>query len=484
MKRNSAVHLIALFAVLAMSLGVQAQQAPKHHMYKVIDVGTLGGSNSVFGSDSHGLNSQGVLIGGAETPATNPDPGCFTPFFPDCSVVHAFRSQNGVTTDLGVLPGGSNSFPFGINTWGWVIGASEDGVIDPGTGNPEVFAVLWRDSQVINLGTFGGNESTASDVNDLGQIVGFSANTVPDPFSLFGYATQTRPFLWQHGVMRELDTLGGPDGAAYLINELGQIVGQFTLDSNPNPPTGFPSTHSILWEPNGKPVDLGTLGGTSGIPNWINNRGQVVGQANLTGDATFNGYFWEKGVLTDLGNLGGDLSVAWNVNDAGEVVGRADVPGSKTHHAFLWKQGVMTDLGTADGDTCATAFFVNSQGQIVGDSGVCGVVSRHAWLWENGGPIVDLNTLAIPGSGLHLVDADYINDRGEIACHGYLPNGDTHAVLLIPQGDCDDACEARIADSKINPSTIPVRGMPSNRMPAMRGGLARRFHLPSGEPNK
>jgi hypothetical protein len=83
-----------------------------------------------------------------------------------------------------------------------------------------------------------------------------------------------------------------------------------------------------------------------------------------------------------------------------------------------------------------------------------------------------------------LVDADYINDRGEIACHGYLPNGDTHAVLLIPQGDCDDACEARIADSKINPSTIPVRGMPSNRMPAMRGGLARRFHLPSGEPNK
>ena len=485
MKRNSAVHLIALFAVLAMSLGVQAQQAPKHHMYKVIDVGTLGGSNSVFGSDSHGLNSQGVLIGGAETPATNPDPGCFTPFFPDCSVVHAFRSQNGVTTDLGVLPGGSNSFPFGINTWGWVIGASEDGVIDPGTGNPEVFAVLWRDSQVINLGTFGGNESTASDVNDLGQIAGFSANTVPDPFSLFGYATQTRPFLWQHGVMRELDTLGGPDGAAYLINELGQIVGQFTLDSNPNPTTGFPSTHSILWEPNGKPVDLGTLGGTSVIPWYINNRGQVVGQANLPGDSTYHAYSWDKGVLTDIGTLGGNLSVAFNVNDAGEVVGRADVPGSQTHHAFLWKHGVMTDLGTTAGDPCATAFFVNSLGQIVGDGGPCGVGGR-AWLWENGGPIVDLNTLAIPGSGLHLADADFINDRGEIACTGFLPNGDRHAVILVPQGDCDDGCEARIAESQINPAAIPVRAMTSSLKAAQHARFARRFrfHVPSVESNK
>jgi len=483
MKRNSAVHFIGLFAVLAMPLGVQGQQAKKHHMYKVIDVGTLGGPNSVFSNPNHSLNSQGVLIGGAETPAINPDPGCFTVFGPDCSVVHAFRSQNGVITDLGVLPGGSNSFPFGINTVGWVVGASGNGVIDPAIGIPEYLGVLWRDGQVKNLGTLGGNESLASDVNDLGQIAGFSANTVPDSFSLLGFATQTRPFLWQHGVMRELDTFGGPDGAAYLINGLGQIVGQFTLDSNPNPTTGFPTTHSILWEPNGMPVDLGTLGGTSVIPWWINNRGQVVGQANLTGDSTYHAYSWDKGVLTDIGTLGGDLSIAWYVNDAGEVVGRADVPGSQTHHAFLWKNGVMTDLGTSAGDPCATAFAVNFQGQIVGDSGACGVGGR-AWLWENGGPIVDLNTLAIPGSGLHLADADLINDRGEIACTGFLPNGDRHAVILVPQGDCDDACEAQIAESQINPAAIPVKAMTGTLKTTQRGRLGRKYHFPSGEPIK
>jgi hypothetical protein len=56
-------------------------------------------------------------------------------------------------------------------------------------------------------------------------------------------------------------------------------------------------------------------------------------------------------------------------------------------------------------------------------------------LWENGGPMVDLNTLAIPGSGMHLADARLINDQGEIVCTGVLPNGDLHAVLLIPVDD-------------------------------------------------
>ena len=152
-------------------------------------------------------------------------------------------------------------------------------------------------------------------------------------------------------------------------------------------------------------------------------------------------------------------------------------------HAFLWQHGVMTDLGTTPGDPCATAFYVNSQGQIVGDGGPCGVGGR-AWLWENGGPIVDLNTLAIPGSGLHLADADFINDRGEIACHGYLPNGDAHAVLLIPQGDCDDACEARVEANRINPAAIPVRAMTGSLKTTQQVRLGRKYHLPSGEPIK
>jgi probable HAF family extracellular repeat protein len=47
----------------------------------------------------------------------------------------------------------------------------------------------------------------------------------------------------------------------------------------------------------------------------------------------------------------------------------------------------------------------------------------HAFLWENAGPMVDLNSLVPPGSGLTLIEAWSINDRGEIAGWGQLANG-------------------------------------------------------------
>jgi probable HAF family extracellular repeat protein len=132
------------------------------------------------------------------------------------------------------------------------------------------------------------------------------------------------------------------------------------------------------------------------------------------------------------------------VSDSGLVVGRADVPGSLTHHGFLWRHGVMTDLGVIGEDACSTAYAVNSDGVIVGDAGVCFVGGR-AWLSENVGPMVDLNDLALPGSGLHLQDARLINDRGEIVCTGVLPSGDLHAVLLIPVDDDDSATRGAAA---------------------------------------
>ena len=49
--------------------------------------------------------------------------------------------------------------------------------------------------------------------------------------------------------------------------------------------------------------------------------------------------------------------------------------------------------------------------------------------------MIDLNTLVLPGSGLTVRDADFVNRQGEIAGRGVLPNGDVHAILLVP---CDD----------------------------------------------
>ena len=78
---------------------------------------------------------------------------------------------------------------------------------------------------------------------------------------------------------------------------------------------------------------------------------------------------------------------------------------------------------------------INAKGQVIGNTGICGVGGGPPFLFENGGPMVDLNTLVrLPSSGLTVGDVAFINNRGEIAAKGRLPNGIRHDLLLIP---CD-----------------------------------------------
>ena len=182
-------------------------------------------------------------------------------------------------------------------------------------------------------------------------------------------------------------------------------------------------------------TDLGTLGGTCGSPNWLNNRGEVVGQSNLEGDSTFHPFLWERGKMRDLGTLGGNFGTAFSISEVGDTVGWATTPGDQAIHGFLWKRGQMFDLGVIQGKLCSVAYAINSKRQVVGSSDDdCGGGNAHAFFWEEGS-LVDLNLFVSPSSGVLLTFALSINERGEIASLGLLPNGDQHAFLLIP---CDD----------------------------------------------
>jgi probable HAF family extracellular repeat protein len=242
------------------------------------------------------------------------------------------------------LPGLNGSIPIWINDRGDIVGASENGNIDPALAFPEFRAVLWEDGHIIDLGTFGGTVSIAFAVNSLVQVAGFALNAVPDPFPLLGPpflaaapVTQSRAFLWEKGEMQDLGTLGGPDAAAFWVNESGQVAGCSLTNSTPNPITLTPTAHPFLWTKDDGMIDLGTLGGTDGCASDLNNRAQVVGFSNLEGDQAGHPFLWDDGVLTDLGTFGGSFGFPEGINEAGEIVGEAGYPGDVIFHAALWK---------------------------------------------------------------------------------------------------------------------------------------------------
>lgn len=205
-------------------------------------------------------------------------------------------------------------------------------------------------------------------------------------------------------------------------------------------------------------IDLGSLGGSMGIPYSMNDRGQVVGASLLTGDLEAHPFLSEQGKpMVDLGTFGG-IGRADSINQAGDVVGIAAPPGNQQGFAFLWKNGVMQNLGTVDGDPCSEGLSINAREQVVGASWDCGGEFQHSFLWENGS-MVDLLNLVDTPAGMQFKVPASINDRGEIAIQGILANGDYHAILLIP---CDDdhvgieGCDY----SKVEATAAPVPAVP------------------------
>src|SRR5262249_44536176 len=179
------------------------------------------------GHNAANINNRGIALGVAETADANPYYPNYNPevtsFGPDPYITHVFEWNRGVLIELGALPGPNSSAASFIPENGLASGQSLNGNIGPLTGYPEANAVLWKDGQITNLGTLGGYESGAGQVNSHGQVTGVSANTVPDVYSFLGWGTQTRSFIWQNGRMQDLGTLGGPDTFAPFINESGQI---------------------------------------------------------------------------------------------------------------------------------------------------------------------------------------------------------------------------------------------------------------------
>lgn len=297
------------------------------------------------------------------------------------------------------------SMPTSVNNAGEVVGSGGR------DANSKTVAFHYSEGGMAVLPNLGGSPTEAMDINDAGQIVGYSRNA----------GNVERAFLYSQGAIQDLGALGAQSyhsSRAYAINESGQIVGRA------KPELG--DYHAFSYQ-GGSMADLGTLGGELSEARGVNAHGHVVG-FSATSDGAVRAFQYRDGSMTDLGTLGGENSYAYDINDAGQVVGGSQVVGSVTH-AFVYSQGTMTDLGTLGGDD-AWGRSINATGQIVGRSRLASGISR-SFLYTDG-TMWNLDTLVDPASGWNQLDAYDINDAGQLTGYGRNGDGQWHGFLLTP----------------------------------------------------
>ena len=367
------------------------------------------------------------------------------------------QDQNGTTaskynvTELPAL-GGTVGAAFSINDKGWVAGVANL------PGDREEHGVLWVNEVVTDLGTLGGpNSGIGFPVkNSQGVLVGFSQTNDSDPlhedwryvcgaFNLSGACEGknliSRGFVWQNGsiVLSLPPFTGGNISEAFGVNNSRQVVG-VAESGNQDQTCVHPQKldyYGVIWNPDGSMQMLSPYPGDHiSAAVAINNKGQVVGGsgpcAPLSLSIGAHALLWQNDSVIDLGNLGGTTNnVALSINGESQVVGLSGLSNT-THRAFIWQNGVMSNLGTLlPGDASSIAYSINDNGQVVGQS--CDANNNcRAFLWQYGTGMVDLNSLAAPGSPKLVVAYD-INNQGQIVGEAYDPTtGNSPAYLATP----------------------------------------------------
>jgi len=373
-------------------------------------------------------------------------------------------------TDLGSEGSDNLGCAMSVNNEGWteiMAGSLPPGEVD------NIFGTLLNgralidvDGFKLDLGTLGGTNTWMNwgEINDFAQVVGYSETSVSDPNGEdvcgFGTHLECQPFLWQFFHMSALPLLGGNNGQASAINNLGEIAGfAETATVDPGCPPNLIRT-PVLWKNgNSQAQALPTVDrDPDGDAFWINDRGQAVGDSGNCTGTILHAISWENNTATQLPDFGTG-SVAQGINNQGQIVGTVGSPDNTTQYGALWQNGVLTNLGLLPGDFGGLASGINSKGQVVGSNFDSNFNWSHGFIWQNG-VMTDLNTLIPANANLFVTMANKINDRGQISGMAIVLSGpdagNIHAFLATPAHQSMGRSVAEVA------LTHPKSNMPAN----------------------
>jgi probable HAF family extracellular repeat protein len=337
-------------------------------IYTATDIGTLPGGSW---AQATAINNSGQIAGYGATSS---------------GAVEAFLYGGGSITGLGFVSGTTNSYAYGLNNLGDVVGTA----INPATGLVSAYLYTGGTMNGFMTGTVadGLTEVTAMDVNDSRQIAGYYVT---------GGGTMPRPYIY--------DACVGSDGSfqgayswtewfsamrAYSINNGGYAAMDWTWTAG--------RSQAMIIDEHGTRINIGQrYSGSSNHARGINDSNQVAGYETFASGLSVP-FLYSDGLYTFLGFLpGAGDGQALGLNNRGQVVGFEHFFGGNYDVAFLYSDGVLMDLNglvqsLPTGVSLRSATAINDSGQIaaLGTDG-------HSYLLE---PVPEPASLGLAGAGL------------------------------------------------------------------------------------